>query len=194
MFELLYKYNGNLLVNGKEYKSVYEADKEFGTKNGGLTIVLNPGGKRELNNSTQTSPSRMLDPNKFYQISVMSYMTNYKDDFFLATSPQIKNTSPMPFMVMVGRVLDETNKLVKMQLRADRLESKYTRCMRCGRPISDKVYQLFGMGPECIDIKSNPNEPGVFDRFSKYLNKTTWEGWIVKSAITSIIEIDGYVW
>ena len=114
MFELLYKYNGNLLVNGKEYKSVYEADKEFGTKNGGLTIVLNPGGKRELNNSTQTFSSKMFDPNKFYQISVMSYMTNYKDDFFLATSPQIKNTCPMPFIVMVGRALDETNKLVNV--------------------------------------------------------------------------------
>lgn len=194
MFELLYKYSGPLMVNGKEYDSVYDADKAFGNQNGGLTIILNHGGKGQLNNSKSTSPSITFDRNKFYQISVMTYMTNYRDDFFLATSPQIKNKCPMPFQVMVGRVIDETNKLVKMQLRADRLEQKYTKCMKCGRPISDKTHQLFGIGPECITIKSNPNEIGVFDRFSKYLQETTWEGWIVKSAITSIIEIDGYVW
>lgn len=205
MFELFQDYKGSLLVNGKEYKSIEEAENAFKNKNTGLTIILNPNGKEvnmggKIDSNSPTSENSIYKKNTVYKISVMAYMTNYAPDFFLKTAPNIANERPMPYRSMVGIVLQETPKLVKMELMADITQSRYTKCMKCGRPISDKTLQNFGVGAECDDtyyekvFKSEKEINDCVEKYRKKLNQIKWTGWIVKSAITEIIELPNYRW
>lgn len=199
MFDLLQKYWGKLVVNGVEYPNVSEASKEFKGKDCGLTIILN-GDKNNENNTPKRNSDGInieFDPDMVYQITVQAYMTTYKDDFFLATSPQLANKSPMPYRTMVGKVIQELNGLVKMELRCDIPFTRYTNCIKCGRPIPDKVHQYFGLGAECASFDISEDDLKNHEKMAKfrnYLYNIQWTGWIVKSAITSKIEIPDYQW
>lgn len=186
MFELLKDYPGQLTINNKQYNSVEEAESDFKDYKGGITIVLN-GVK-----SHKDTPK--IDCNeKVFQISVRRYMTNYSKDFFLETW---NDMGPMPFVTMIGIKLQETEKLVKMKLWADLCDGKITTCMCCGRPLSNPLSQYLGVGPECGASKhlklleSGVNIQEVRKQFKEKLNEVTWEGWIIKSAITQVKEIE----
>lgn len=68
--------------------------------------------------------------------------------------------------------------------------------MKCGKPIPNPVSQFFGMGPICGGHKyENPfeSEKELNEAVEKYrrevLQKITWEGWIIKSAIISEVPV-----
>ena len=194
MLELLNGYNGNLIINNKEYSSVEEAEKAFDGYKGGCTIVINPTVnklKTVAKNTTVESKDSHV-----YMIKVRRYMTNYDNTFFLSKL----NESPMPYMYMVGRVLQETNKLVKMECRADMVVPKTTVCMRCGRPLSNPISQYLGIGPECgarehlAYIENGGSIAQAQESMRKELQNIKWTGWIIKSAIESQEKLDNYEW
>ena len=194
MFELLNGYNGNLIINNKEYSSVEEAEKAFDGYKGGCTIMINP---------TKSKPPVVLNVKKeehkdspVYMIKVRRYMTNYDNTFFLSKM----NDSPMPYVYMVGRVLQETNKLVKMECRADMVVPKTTVCMRCGRALSNPISQYLGIGPECgasqhiAYIENGGSVAQAQEAMRKELRGIKWTGWIIKSAIEMQEKLDNYEW
>ena len=100
------------------------------------------------------------------------------------------NDIPMPLRTMVGTVEKETPGRVYMKLHGD-ITSKVTQyCMKCGKQITNPVSQFFGMGPECgghhyVSPFETEEElqAAIEDYRRNYLQRITWEGWIIKSAI-----------
>ena len=100
------------------------------------------------------------------------------------------NDIPMPLKTMVGTIEKETNGMVYMKLHGDLYQKVTTRCLKCGKPITNHVSQYFGMGPECGNHNYvNPfnTEAELKEAVEKYrievLQNIKWEGWIPKSAI-----------
>jgi hypothetical protein len=97
---------------------------------------------------------------------------------------------------MVGTVEKETSGMVYMHLHGDITSTVTQYCMRCGKPITNQVSQFFGMGPECGGHNyTNPFESeeelkSAVERYrAEYLQKITWSGWIIKSAIIEREEV-----
>ena len=125
-----------------------------------------------------------------YKIEVKNYMMKKSTPEFDFMA-KWNNDNPMPLKIMVGSVEKETRGMVYMKLHGDILAEKTVRCMKCGRTLSNPVSQYFGIGPEC----GGHNYVNPFDteeqlkaavaEYKKTLNDITWEGWIIKSAITN---------
>lgn len=131
-----------------------------------------------------------------YKIVVKSWMTNYttfmnKDSFLVKT-----NEKEMPLCIMYGEILQETPKMIKMNLHGDIKDKKITTCMKCGKHLTNEVSQFFGIGPEC----GNHNYINPFDteeelkvavkEMKEKLINIKWTGWILKSAIKSLIDLE----
>lgn len=127
-----------------------------------------------------------------YRIEVKAWMLKKSSDGF-DFMQKYNNDIPMPLMVMytTGK-LDETRGMVRMTLHGDIKERVTTTCMCCGRPITNKISQFFGIGPIC----GNHNYVNPFETqeeldvavaaYKEKLVNTIWTGWIAKSAIRSI--------
>jgi hypothetical protein len=193
MFELLKDYHGSLVINGKEFDTVKEAKEFFQSYKGGLTIILNK--THVQSDNTNRKLVHTIDDQMTYLVTVRKYMTTYDKSFFLH---KMNHQGPMPYMTMYGHKLEETKGLVKMELWADISATQITTCMRCGRPLSNPISQLLGLGPECgaaehmALISSGIDVEKVREEFRKTLQKVTWVGWIVKSAINSVKELPDY--
>ena len=126
-----------------------------------------------------------------YKIEVKPWMLKKSSDTFTFMRDR-NNDTPMPLMVMYGTKIGEAPKMIKVKLHGDIRERIITRCMCCGRPITNKVSQYFGIGPICGEHNyTNPfdTEEELNEAVSSYRNKlinTTWVGWIPYSALVSI--------
>lgn len=130
-----------------------------------------------------------------YKITVRQYMTkpaNPSFDFMAKWN----NDIPMPMRTMVGTIEKETSGMVYMHLHGDITSEVTQYCMKCGKPITNPVSQFFGMGPECGGHNyTNPFESeeelkSVVESYRRnYLQKITWSGWIIKSAIIEREEV-----
>ena len=130
-----------------------------------------------------------------YKITVRQYMTkksNPEFDFMAKWN----NDNPMPMRTMVGTVEKETSGMVYMHLHGDIVSEVTQYCMKCGKAITNPVSQFFGMGPECGGHNyTNPFESeedlksAVESYRREYLQKITWSGWIIKSAIIEREEV-----
>lgn len=103
---------------------------------------------------------------------------------------------PMPLMVMyTGGKVDETKKMIRVNLHGDIKQRITQRCMCCGQVLTNKVSQYFGIGPVCGGHNyTHPfdTEEELDKAVSQYRTKlvnTTWSGWIPYSAIISIDSI-----
>ena len=105
------------------------------------------------------------------------------------------NDVPMPFRTMTGVKVKETPGMVYMKLHGDIWAEQIITCMKCGRVLSNPVSRYFGIGPECGGHKYiNPfnSDSELKEAVAKYkeqLKNITWEGWIIKSAITECEEV-----
>ena len=124
-----------------------------------------------------------------HRITVRQYMTKQATPEFDFMA-KWNNNIPMPMRTMVGTIEKETSGMVYMHLHGDITSTVTQYCMRCGKAITNPVSQFFGMGPECGGHNyTNPFESeeelkSVVDNYRKnYLQKITWAGWIIKSAI-----------
>ena len=130
-----------------------------------------------------------------YKITVRQYMTKPSNPSFDFMA-KWNNDKPMPMRTMVGTVERETSGMVYMHLRGD-ITSEITQyCMKCGKPITNKVSQFFGMGPECgghnytNPFESEEDLKSAVDAYRRtYLQKITWSGWIIRSAIIEREEV-----
>lgn len=182
------KWNGKIEINGASSDAT---EINFNKVTGPVVIHLLPNTVQAINKVSSTNSKRIIvDTNKVYRIQVKPWMTKPTEPGSNFTFMRDKNNNiPMPLRVMVGEKLEETPGMVKMKLHGD-ITSKITPCcMKCGKPITNKVSQYFGMGPEC----GGHNYRNPFDTdaelqiavsaYRKTLQKITWEGWIIKSAI-----------
>jgi hypothetical protein len=130
-----------------------------------------------------------------YKITVRQYMTKPASPEFDFMA-KWNNNIPMPMRTMVGTIEKETSGMVYMHLHGDITSTVTQYCMKCGKAISNPVSQFFGMGPECGGHNyTNPFESeeelkSVVENYRKnYLQKITWSGWIIKSAIVEREEV-----
>lgn len=67
-------------------------------------------------------------------------------------------------------------------------------CMCCGKPLTNPISMLYGIGPECgkhFYINPFDTEEELKDSLKELKNKISeikWEGWVIKSAIKEFKE------
>lgn len=181
MLTMLKDYKGKVEINGKVYDSIKDAIKRFKCDDDEISIILHS--TRADANKTRS------DANKTHKITVKQYMTKQASADF-DFMKQWNDDVPMPYRTMIGTIEKETRGMVYMKLHADLTEEKTLRCLKCGRVISNPVSQYFGLGPECGGHKyvnpfySKEELQQAVSAHRKQLQNTTWEGWIIRSAIT----------
>lgn len=183
--EMLKNWQGQIEVGGNTYDNPSNLpEKAF---SGEIHIVLRP-----KNKNANTGELDALE--KVYRIKVRQYMTRKATPEFDFMA-KWNNDIPMPMRVMCGKKIKETPGMVYMQLYGDMVTSQENYCMKCGKPISNPVSKYFGMGPDCgkhnyINPFSSDEElKEAVQEYRKELRKITWEGWIIKKAIESEVQI-----
>ena len=91
-------------------------------------------------------------------------------------------SAPMPLRTMTGWVEKETRGMVYMHLHG--VGEPVIRCLRCGKTLSNPISRHYGIGPECMSKLGIVADIEDVDTIKKQLVDVTWEGWIIKSAIT----------
>ena len=90
-------------------------------------------------------------------------------------------------------LIKETRGMVYMELQG-KCEPAIC-CMKCGRHLTNKVAQLYGIGPECgqhfsinpFDTEEELNEH--LQELKSQISNIKWTGWVIKSAITEYEEV-----
>ena len=192
MLAMLKNWKGAVEIDGTRYESI---DKALTTlnkaENENISIRLLP---LEQNVRKSGNISKSEDTKTEYRIKVRKYMTE-------KASPQFdfmakwNNNEPMPLRIMTGTIDKETRGMVHMTLHGDMYAEQMCTCMKCGKRLTNKVSQYFGIGPECgghnyVNPFNTDEElkQAVAD-YRKKLVAITWSGWIVKSAITEQEEV-----
>lgn len=137
------------------------------------------------------TPKKRVQPVKsgVVRVTVKAYMTRKATPEFDFMA-RWNNDNPMPLRVMVGEKVKETAGMVYMKLHGDIYAERICTCMKCGRALTNPVSQYFGIGPECGNhnyvnpFDSKEELKAAVDAYRKELQSVTWEGWIIKSAIT----------
>ena len=192
MLTALKNWQGSVDINGVSYANIAAACSGFTQTNGPIHIVLHP-----MQNNRETAGGRSVvssNAQQEYRITVKQYMTRKSTPEFDFMEKWNKDV-PMPLRVMTGVKVKETRGMVYMKLHGDIYAEKICTCMKCGRALTNPVSQYFGIGPECGNhgyVNPFDTEEQLRDAVSSYrkeLQNITWEGWIIKSAITEEVEI-----
>jgi len=143
---------------------------------------------QSVNKKRNTSEIETLNEKIEYRVTVKKYMTEKSSPGFDFMS-KWNNDNPMPLRTMTGTIEKETKGMVYMKLHGQ--AEAVVKCMRCGRTLTNPVSKMYGIGPECItkipflaSLDINDVE-GIKEK----LVDVTWEGWVIKSAITEREEI-----
>lgn len=177
-----------------KWKGTIEVDGVVAKPN---SLVFRDGMVIMLHTPKQTTSEvgNATDNSVVYKVTVRQYMTKPSSPSF-DFMKKFNNDIPMPLRTMVGCVDKETKGMYHMILRGDILSEKTMFCMRCGKPITNPVSQYFGMGPECgghnyVNPFNTEDElKEAVENYRKQLNNIKWEGWIIKSAIIEMTEVE----
>lgn len=190
MLTMLKDYEGTVEINGVTYNSIQDAIASFKASNSSVSIRL----LSKTDKHVRTQSEALERDNRTYSITVKAYMTRQATPDF---DFMLKNKNiPMPYRTMVGTIENETPGMYYMKLHGDILQERTLRCMCCGRPITNPVSQYFGMGPECgghnyvNPFYSKEELQEAVGAYKKRLQSVTWEGWVIKSAITEMEVLD----
>lgn len=181
--KLLNDWKGELEIDNKHYTSVEDAVSVFKTLKADSHIFLQSNKKSSAQMITECD-SDIIE----YRITVKKYMTEEASPEFDFMAKWNKN-EPMPLRTMIGTIEKETKGMVYMKLHGH--AEPVVKCMRCGRTLTNEISKRYGIGPECITkipMLMNLDISDV-DSIKKKLVDVTWEGWIIKSAITDKEEI-----
>ena len=158
-------------------------------------IVLQPKQKEEVNNTVQpiyhNDTATEMKVGNIYTITVKQYMTKPGTASF-DFMQKWNNNIPMPLVTMTGKAIKETRGMVYMEL-AGKVTSTST-CMCCGKPLTNPISMLYGIGPECgkhFYINPFDTEEELKDSLKELKNKISeikWTGWVIKSAIKEFKE------
>lgn len=194
MLNMLKSWEGRVVVNGKEYDSVESVRIENKTLSGTINIKLLPKQLNAVKNDSdafqryeKSSSQSVAEKSGEIRITVKKYMTEKSAPGFDFMA-KWNNDNPMPLRTMTGTVIQETRGMVKMKLHG--VGKAEICCMRCGRQLTNPISRHYGIGPECmqkigfvgIDIED-------VDTIKEKLQSMTWEGWVIKSAITEQEEV-----
>lgn len=198
MLNILAKtYHKPLIVNGVQYESAqvaYEALKGF---TGALDIKMNviqaepAKAVREAHSKPETRKIAI------HKVEVKQYMTKKAEPGF-DFMKKWNNDNPMPMRVMYGEVLEETKGMYRMKLHG-RAERNASHCSHCLRGLTHPVSVYYGIGPICGEhmhmapmkvLEKIADKEELFKQADAKLRETTWEGWIIKSAITSMYVVE----
>lgn len=133
-----------------------------------------------------------------YELVVKKWMTKKATEDFTFMSDFNKD-NPMPFIRMAGFILKRNARgtMYYMRCRGELFSAQEEHCMCCGRKITNEISQYFGMGPECghhnyVNPFKNKEDlhKAVASYKENYLHKVIWEGWVPKSAIVKMEEIN----
>lgn len=192
MLDKLKVWKGSIVINGKSYDAWDDAQKRATSDEKITDVIL----YAKANRAVESSPDALATVQSVeYMITVKKYMTKPSSPSF-DFMEKWNNNIPMPLMRMMGTVEKETRGMVYMKLRGDFIGDTSSVCLRCGKEINNPVSKYFGMGPICgshnyvnpFDTEEELRQ--AIDRYRReYLQKITWEGWIIKSAITSRVEV-----
>lgn len=186
MFTALKDWKGAVEVNGVKFESIEQAMSRYNASEGELRIKLYPVSKTVTESVTEATGQ--------FRITVKKYMTQKATPTF-DFMEKWNNNVPMPLRTMIGEVVKETRGMVYMKLHGDIYAEKICTCMKCGRTLTNPVSQYFGIGPECgghgyvnpFDSEEELKE--AVAAYRKQLQNITWEGWVIKSAITEKEEV-----
>lgn len=174
--KLLKDWKGEISINDKHYTSAQDVKIDSKTFSESMHIILHSNAQKR----TQTKIDAVDDVSE-YQITVKRYMTQTATPEFDFMAKWNKNV-PMPLRTMVGTIEKETHGMVYMKLHGQ--AEPVIRCMRCGRLLTNPISQHYGIGPECMSKLGLVCDIDDVDTITKKLVDVTWEGWIIKSAIT----------
>lgn len=195
MLSMLQHWKGAVEINGVHYENVAQALQNAKLSESQNINILLVSNKKQVLKRSETASITNSDDVQQYRITVKQYMTKPASPDF-DFMQKWNNNNPMPFRTMIGTVEKETRGMVYMKLHADIYANVIPTCMKCGRPLTNPVSQYFGVGPECGGhnyINPFNSEEELKQAVSAYraqLQKITWEGWVIKSAITEKEEID----
>lgn len=195
MLTMLKNWEGSVEVNGMKYSSINDVTSAVFSGTETVHIILHP--KQSNANlsviDSKNSVSEVADAQQF-RITVRQYMTKKSSpDFdFMA---KWNHDNPMPLRTMTGEKIKETRGMVYMKLHGDIYAERICTCMRCGKKLTNPVSQYFGIGPECgghnyvNPFNSDEELKEAVDAYKKELQNITWEGWVIKSAITEEVAL-----
>lgn len=192
MLSALASWKGTVEINGVTYDSVEDARKFVSENSVSIDYILL---RSEQKNAENRKITQFESNPTQYVITVKQYMTKKSSPGFDFMA-KWNDDNPMPLRTMIGTIEKETRGMVYMKLHGDIIAEQMHFCMKCGRPITNPVSQFFGMGPECgghnyvNPFESEEELKSVVESYRRnYLQKLTWEGWIIKSAIESQEEV-----
>lgn len=186
MLSMLQNWRGPVEINDARYESVTQALLNAKLSDSASVSIKLLQKEKSVSKRSEMSVS---DDIQQCRITVKQYMTKKATPDF-DFMKKWNNNNPMPFMTMIGTVEKETRGMVYMKLHADIYAPIIQTCMMCGRPITNKISQYFGVGPICgghnyvNPFNSDEELKEAVGEYRKKLQKITWEGWIIKSAIT----------
>lgn len=195
MLSMLKSWQGEVEIDGNTYKNIQDATAHFKAPTGDIHIILRSTqsntNTQVIQRQNQVDMQLNMTPTfgKEYVVTVKSYMTKVATpqfDFMV----KFNHNNPMPLRIMTGTIEKETRGMYYMKLHGNAGET--VTCMRCGRVLTNPLSKLYGIGPECIHkvpffIDVDPNE---VDYIKDNLVNVEWEGWIIKSAITNMKEVN----
>lgn len=194
MLSMLKSWQGEVEINGNTYKNIQDATTDFKAFTGNIHIILR---SNQCNVNTQViqgqnqvniQPNTASTSGQECVITVKSYMTKFATPEFDFMA-KFNNDNPMPLRTMTGTIEKETRGMYYMKLHGEVTDT--VTCMRCGRTLTNAVSKMYGIGPECIHkvpffINVDPNEVKYIQ---DNIKNVEWEGWVIKSAITSMKEV-----
>lgn len=121
------------------------------------------------------------DSNGEVTITVKQYMTEKGTPSFDFMT-KWNGDKPMPCRIMSGIKVKETRGMVYMKLHA--LSKPTVTCTCCGRELTNPISRYYGIGPICLEKIGITRDISDVENIKEDLVNITWEGWIIKSAIT----------
>lgn len=127
-----------------------------------------------------------MEVGRTYKITVKKYMTEPATSTF-DFQDKWNNGKPMPLCIMQGEVIKETRGMYYMSLQGK--AEPISRCLVCGKPLTNPVSKLYGIGPECsekvgiIRVESEEEAREKWNELVQQIGNIKWEGWVIKSAI-----------
>ena len=192
MLSMLKGWEGKVQVNGTIYDNIDAFICENKAISGEIHILLCSGLNTRLN---ERAGGQKQGDTKEYKITVKQYMTKPAEPGFDFMA-KWNNDNPMPLRTMIGHIIKETRGMYQMELHGDIYAEKICTCMKCGKRLTNPVSQFFGIGPECgghgyvSPFDTEEELHAAVASYRKQLQAITWTGWVIKSAITEMEEVE----
>lgn len=100
---------------------------------------------------------------------------------------KFNNGTPIPLLVMYGKIVKETPKCYYVEVEGNPEESDV--CMHCMRPLTDDISRLYGLGPKCgeyygITKEMRKNYKENYKNIRHSLASVKWKGLIPKDKVS----------